>query len=49
MIRKEQLRLYAITDTSWLNGASLIDVVENVLKNGATFLQLREKMHRMMK
>ena len=43
MIRKEQLRLYAITDTSWLNGASLIDVVENVLKNGATFLQLREK------
>ena len=28
MIRKEQLRLYAITDTSWLNGASLIDVVE---------------------
>ena len=32
MIRKEQLRLYAITDTSWLNGASLIDVVENVLK-----------------
>ena len=43
MIRKEQLRLYAITDTSWLNGASLINVVENVLKNGATFLQLREK------
>mgnify|MGYP000252484732 FL=1 len=31
MIRKEQLRLYAITDTSWLNGASLIDVVENVI------------------
>ena len=43
MIRKEQLRLYAITDTSWLNGASLIDVVENVLKNGANILQLREK------
>lgn len=49
MIRKEQLRLYAITDTSWLNGASLIDVVENVLKNGATFLQLREKMRHMKK
>lgn len=37
MIRKEQLRLYAITDTSWLNGASLIDVVENVLKTEQHF------------
>ncbi len=33
----------AITDRYWLNGRRLADVVENVLKNGATFLQLREK------
>lgn len=43
MISKEQMRLYAITDTTWLNGRDFIEVVEDVLKNGATFLQLREK------
>lgn len=35
--------VYAITDRYWLNGAKLADQVEDVLKNGATFLQLREK------
>lgn len=39
----EHMRLYAITDTTWLNGRDFIEVVEEVLKNGATFLQLREK------
>ena len=42
-LKKEDLTLYAITDRYWLNGNKLTDVVENVLKNGATFLQLREK------
>ena len=42
-LKKEDLTLYAITDRYWLNGNKLADVVENVLKHGATFLQLREK------
>ena len=41
-LRNDALTLYAITDRYWLNGRRLADVVENVLKNGATFLQLRE-------
>lgn len=40
---RQALRLYAITDRYWLNGASLVEQVEDVLKSGATFLQLREK------
>ena len=35
--------LYAVTDSSWLNGRSLAQDVEDVLKAGATFIQLREK------
>ena len=42
-LRNDALTLYAITDRYWLNSSRLADVVENVLKNGATFLQLREK------
>lgn len=42
-MRPEDLLVYAITDRYWLNGASLASQVEDVLKNGATFLQLREK------
>ena len=42
-IRKSML-LYAVTDQAWLKeGESLVDVVKEVLKNGATFLQIREK------
>ena len=42
-IRKAML-LYAVTDQMWLKeGESLSNVVENVLKSGATFLQIREK------
>ena len=42
-IRKAML-LYAITDQMWLKeGETLGDVVESVLENGATFLQIREK------
>lgn len=45
---KEEIRsgmlLYAITDQTWLKeGETLPQVVETVLKNGATFLQIREK------
>ena len=40
---KEDLLLYAVTDRHWLNGRSLIEVVEESLKGGVTFLQLREK------
>lgn len=45
---KEQIRkamlLYAVTDQNWLKeGETLLDVVKEVLKNGATFLQIREK------
>lgn len=45
---KEEIRrsmlLYAVTDRMWLKeGESLLSVTEKVLKNGATFLQIREK------
>lgn len=36
--------LYAITDRTWLKeGQTLAEVVAEVLENGATFLQIREK------
>ena len=45
---KEEIRqsmlLYAITDRTWLKeGETLTSVCEDVLKHGATFLQIREK------
>ena len=40
---KQNLLLYAVTDRSWLNGASLADQVKEALEGGATLLQLREK------
>lgn len=40
---KHNMLLYAITDRSWLNGATLYEQVEQALKGGATFIQLREK------
>lgn len=40
---KEYLRLYAITDRSWLGGQTLCQQVELALKGGVTLLQLREK------
>ena len=42
-IRKAML-LYAVTDQSWLKeDQTLFSVCEDVLSNGATFLQIREK------
>ncbi len=40
---EQQLRLYAVTDSSRLPGVSLAQQVEGVLKGGATMVQLREK------
>ena len=40
---KKDLLLYAVTDRAWLNGRSLYDQVEEAIKGGATFIQLREK------
>ena len=41
--RPEDMLLYAVTDRAWLNGATLESQVEQALKGGATFVQLREK------
>lgn len=35
--------LYAVTDRSWLKGRTLYEQVEEALKGGVTFVQLREK------
>ncbi|MDE5778634.1 MAG: thiamine phosphate synthase [Lachnospiraceae bacterium] len=35
--------LYAVTDSMWLQGRTLPEVVEEALKGGATFMQIREK------
>lgn len=40
---REQMLLYAVTDRHWLNGRTLYGQVEEALKGGATFIQLREK------
>lgn len=41
---KKSMLLYAITDRGWLKeGETLESVVEDVLKSGATFLQLRRE------
>ncbi len=40
---KESMKLYAITDRSWLGERTLHDVTEEILAAGATFLQIREK------
>ena len=44
---KDEIRrgmtLYAVTDRSWLGERTLAQVVEKVLRGGATFRQLREK------
>ncbi len=40
---KKSLLLYAVTDRSWLNGKTLYKQVEEAIKGGVTFVQLREK------
>ncbi len=41
---KDQLKLYAITDRTWLKeNQSIYDIVEQALDGGATIIQVREK------
>ncbi|MDD6771838.1 MAG: thiamine phosphate synthase [Inconstantimicrobium porci] len=40
---KKYMQLYAVTDRKWLTGRTLEHDVEECLKGGATFIQLREK------
>jgi thiamine-phosphate pyrophosphorylase len=40
---RNSLLLYAVTDRYWLKEHTLLEEVENTLKGGATFIQLREK------
>lgn len=40
---KKDLLLYAVTDRSWVGEKTLYEQVEEALKGGATFVQLREK------
>lgn len=42
-INKKSLCLYLVTDRAWLKEESLADQVEQAVKSGATFIQLREK------
>lgn len=37
------MKLYAVTDRTWLNEDTLCSQVEKAIKGGATFIQLREK------
>ncbi len=40
---RKDILLYAVTDRSWLGEETLYSQVEQALKGGATFIQLREK------
>lgn len=40
---KKSMCLYAVTDSMWLNGRTLPEVVEEAILGGATFMQIREK------
>lgn len=42
-VERKTMRLYAVTDRAWLNGRKLEDDVENAIRGGATFMQIREK------
>nr|WP_312578618.1 thiamine phosphate synthase [Sedimentibacter sp.] len=42
-VNKNAMRLYVVTDRTWLGTNSLPDQVEQTIAAGATFIQLREK------
>jgi len=42
-VDKNSMLLYVVTDRTWLNGNKLENQVEEIIKTGATFIQLREK------
>ena len=42
-IDKKSMQLYIVTDRTWLGNNSFLEQIEDTLRAGATFLQLREK------
>lgn len=42
-VSKEQLQLYAVTDSRWLDGKTIDQAVLEALQGGATMVQLRDK------
>ena len=42
-VDKKDMLLYLVTDRTWLKDKTLPEVVESIIKNNATFIQLREK------
>jgi len=42
-LTEDMMRLYAVTDRSWLRGQTLYEQVEQALTGGTTLVQLREK------
>lgn len=40
---KQDMLLYVVTDRSWLGGNNFNTQIEDIIKSGATFIQLREK------
>lgn len=42
-VYNKSLLLYLVTDNRWLGGKSIESQVEESLKNGVTFIQIREK------
>lgn len=42
-VNKADMILYVVTDRTWLGKSSLLEQVEDIIKSGATFIQLREK------
>ena len=52
-VTREDMQLYAVTDTQWLNGRDFYEEIEKVLAAGATFLQLktedRKKLYHLVK
>jgi len=42
-LSKGSMLLYVVTDRTWLGSNKLEDQVEEIIKSGATFIQLREK------
>ena len=43
MFDKNRLRLYAVTDRSWVGRQTLLEQIEAALQGGVTLVQLREK------
>lgn len=43
VLKQKDLRLYAVTDRSWLKDMTLREATEEALRGGASMIQLREK------